>query len=205
MRTLALHVASLVVAVVATACGDDGPVAAVQSFVNLGQSTEPVARPAADLGALDGLRDRRLDVADPERARIDAVLEVPIATPPARALERAEAAVRAIAAEGHAVAIRVVVVPERLPVEVGAIAVAVTARDGKGWTGAEVGWRSSQVLVRGATPPADEDTLLAAAVAQGTGDEAARIQAAVAATGAPPDRVQAAWDRVRQYLGPAPP
>lgn len=193
------------VAMVAAACGDDGPVAAVQSFVNLGQQTEPVERHATDLGALDGLRERRLDVADPERARVDAVLEVPIGTPPARAVERAEGAVRAIAAEGRAVAVRVVVVPERLPVAVGAIAVAVTARDGKGWTGAEVGWRSSQVLVRTASPPSDEDTLLAAAVAQSGGEEAARVQAAVSATGAPAERVQAAWDRVRQYLGPPPP
>jgi hypothetical protein len=192
------------VGVLFAACGDGGPVAAVQNFVNLGQKAESVERPPADLGALDGLRDRRLDVADPDRAKVDAVLEVPIATPPARALARAEAAVRAIAAEGHAVAIRVVVVPERLPVEVGAIAVAVTARDGRGWTGDEVGWRSSQVLVRASIPPTEEDVLLAAAVAQCAGEEATRLQAVVTATGTPADRVQAAWDRVRQYLGPAP-
>ena len=106
--------------------------------------------------------------------------------------------------DGQAVAIRVLVVAERVPASVGAIAVSTTARDGKGWSGADVGWRASQVLVRSAAPPTDADALLAAAVAQGTGDEAASLSAAVASTGVPEDQVRAAWDRVRQYLGPAP-
>lgn len=186
------------------ACGDDGPARAVRDFVNLGQDAPPEARPALDLGALDGLRERRLDVSDPDRVRIDAELEVPIATPPDRAVARADAAVRALAMDGQAVAIRVLVVAERVPASVGAIAVSTTARDGKGWSGTDVGWRASQVLVRSAAPPTDADALLAAAVAQGTGDEAASLSAAVASTGVPEHQVRAAWDRVRQYLGPAP-
>jgi len=201
------NTALLVLSVLAAGCSDEGgPVGTVRDFVNLGQSTEAPTHAAVDLGALDGLRDRRLDVEDPERARLDAVLEVPVATPPARALARAEAAVRALSAEGRAVVVRVVVVPERLPLDVGAIAVAVGARDGKGWSGTEMAYRSSQVLVRSSTPPSEEDVLLAAAVARSPGaDLAGRVQAAAGVTGTPADRVQAAWDRVRQYLGPAPP
>lgn len=204
MRSGSTTVVVLLV-VACSSCGDEGPVSTVQNFVNLGQQTETKNRAPVDLGALDGLRERRLDVEDPERARIDAVLEVPIATPADRALARAEAAVRALAAEGQAIAVRVVVVPEQLPAEVGAIAVATAARDGKGWSGTEMGYRSSQVLARTAVPPGPAEVLLAAAVAQAPGaDAGAKIQAAATVTGTPPDRVQAAWEAVRQYLGPLP-
>ena len=174
--------------------------------MSLGQQAPAETRAAVDLGALDGLRSRRLDPRDPDRVRLEAELEVPIGTPLDQAVARGEAAGRALAAEGQAVAVRVVVVAERLPAAVGAIAVVSTARDGKGWSGAEVGWRASQVLVRAAPGPTDEDALLAAAVAQAGGrDEAARIHAAAGATGVPEDRIRAAWEAVRQYLGPTPP
>jgi hypothetical protein len=186
------------------ACGEGGPIAALQNFVNLGQTPQEATRPRVDDGALARLRERRLDAANPDRVRVEAEIEAPIGLPVDAAVAQAEAAVRAITAEGQAVAVRVVVVPERLPTELGALAVATAARDGKGWSGEEVSWRSSQALVRTSAPPSDEDCLLAAAVARAPGTPEARLLAAVAASGIPAERVQAAWDRVRQYLGPLP-
>lgn len=192
------------VVVALVGCGQDSPLSAVRDFAQLGQRTETQERPTVDPGALAGLRSRRVDAADPDRMRVDLEVEAPVTTPPAAAIARAEAAARAVAAEGQVVAVRAVVVVERLPVEVGALAIAVRARDGKGWNGEEVGWRSSQSLVRSAAAPTDEDAGLAAALALAPGDEAARFRAAAAATGASEDRLRAAWDRVRQYLGPVP-
>ncbi len=179
--------------------------AALDDFLTLGAREAPSERgPVADPTALAGVRASRLDFADPDRVRIEAELEVPIATPPEATLARAEAAARALLADGQAAAVRVLVVPEGLPVQLGVIAIAVKARDGKGWTGVEVAWRHTAVLAATGPPPSDAEVQLAAAVSRSEGAMDRRFESVAEASAASAVEVRRAYERVSEYLGEPP-
>ncbi|MBI2893224.1 MAG: hypothetical protein HYY06_06695 [Deltaproteobacteria bacterium] len=198
MRLRLLWVCSLT----CVACSEER--AALDDFLNLGAREARSEGPLADPTALGGVRARRFDFADPDRVRIEAELEAPIATPPEATLPRAEAAARALLADGQAAAVRVLVVPEGLPIQLGAIAVAVMARDGKGWTGAEVVWRQTAVLAATGPPPSNAEVQLAAAVARSEGAMDRRFASVAEASSVSAQEVRRSYETVTGYLGDPP-